>query len=182
MFRTGESGTSDEIKEEFLPRTDKYKNIINNHQMPSSNESLVIVPCLTKTYGFKTNQFRVQQKFLSGVIPDNEFNGFIRKANQIIERELISKSAKENEPFFGRIAVLRNISIVLATLALMLLAVIVYTDLSESVSDAILYVSVVILCGSGLIAGLCPIFLFNFKYTAHNYEQIITDKLKQLEA
>jgi hypothetical protein len=59
MFRNSHKDISDEIKEEFLPRPDKYKDLINNKQMPTTNESLIVIPCLTKTYGFKTNQYKV---------------------------------------------------------------------------------------------------------------------------
>lgn len=59
MFRNSHKDINDEIKEEFLPRPDKYKDLINNKQMPTTNESLIVIPCLTKTYGFKTNQYKV---------------------------------------------------------------------------------------------------------------------------
>lgn len=37
------------------------------------------MPCLTKTYGFKTNQYKVNEKYLRGVISEKDFNAFVRK-------------------------------------------------------------------------------------------------------
>lgn len=73
----------EQIKEEFLPRPDKYKDILNNKLMPDTNESVVVIPCLTKTYGFKTNQYKPNLKYLKGVILEQEFNSFVRKGNQV---------------------------------------------------------------------------------------------------
>jgi hypothetical protein len=70
MFRNSHKDINDEIKEEFLPRPDKYKDLINNKQIPTTNESLIVVPCLTKTYGFKTNQYKINEKYLKGVISE----------------------------------------------------------------------------------------------------------------
>ncbi len=50
--------------------------------MPDTNESVVVIPCLTKTYGFKTSQYKPNFKFLKGVIPELEFNSFIRKGKR----------------------------------------------------------------------------------------------------
>lgn len=66
MYRT--QHVQDEIKEDFLPRPDKYKDILNNKLMPTTNESIVVIPCLTKTYGFKTNQYKQNMKYLQGII------------------------------------------------------------------------------------------------------------------
>lgn len=84
-----------------MPRPDKYKDILNNKLMPTTNESCVVIPCLTKTYGFKTNQYKLNTKYLEGVISEEEFNGFVRRgnyrfytANGIIEKELINKSTQ----------------------------------------------------------------------------------------
>lgn len=62
-----------------MPRTDKYKDILNNKQMPNTNESCVVIPCLTKTYGFKTNQFKLNQKYLRDMISEEDFNSFVRR-------------------------------------------------------------------------------------------------------
>jgi hypothetical protein len=81
-------------------------------------------------------------------------------ANNIIDSELISKSTKENEPFFKIISTLLKISIMLSALALMLFAVIVYSTLDPVVYTIVFDSSVVLLCLSGLIAFLCPISLY----------------------
>ncbi len=47
--------------------------------MPSTNESIVVIPCLTKTYGFKTNQYKLNQKYLTGVITETDFNKFVKQ-------------------------------------------------------------------------------------------------------
>jgi hypothetical protein len=54
---------------------------MNNRQIPTTNESLIVVPCLTKTYGFKTNQYRINEKYLKGVIGEKDFNSFIKKGS-----------------------------------------------------------------------------------------------------
>lgn len=74
----------DEIKEQFLPRPDKYKDLINSKVIPITNESIVVIPCLTKTYGFKTNQYKLNDKYLNGVISEKNFNSFIRKGSVIL--------------------------------------------------------------------------------------------------
>lgn len=37
MFRNSHKDINDEIKEEFLPRPDKYRDLINNKQIPTTN-------------------------------------------------------------------------------------------------------------------------------------------------
>jgi hypothetical protein len=76
----------EEIREEFLPRPDKYKDILNNKEMPMTNETRVVIPCLTKTYGFKTNQYRLHQKYLKDVISETDFTSFIRKGTHFFTK------------------------------------------------------------------------------------------------
>lgn len=61
------------------------------------------------------------------------------------------------------------------------MVIITYFDMDDSISKKILYASVALLGSSSLVAALCPIFLYNSKYTSLNYEQIIGEKLKSLE-
>jgi len=63
----------------------------------------------------------------------------------------------------------------------MLMVLITYFTLDDGISNKILYASVALLSSSSLVAALCPIFLYNSKYTSLNYEQIIAEKLKALE-
>ena len=51
-----------------------------------------------------------------------------------------------------------------------------------SKAEIIEYTSVVILSLSGLVAAFCPIYLYKAQYSSLNYEVIISDKLKDLEA
>jgi uncharacterized membrane protein YidH (DUF202 family) len=95
-------------------------------------------------------------------------------ANRVIEKELINKSNQENEPFYKLISTLLKVSIVLSGLALMLMAIIVYSDIDEAISDIIFYFSVILLCFSGVIACVCPIVIYKTKYTSLNYEKIIS--------
>ena len=53
--------------------------------VPNSTESRIIIPCLEKTFGFKTNQYTANKPFLEGFITRLEFNGFVRKCNKIVE-------------------------------------------------------------------------------------------------
>jgi hypothetical protein len=64
---------------------------------------------------------------------------------------------------------LLKISIVLSALALILMAVITYATIENSICAITLYVSVVLLGSSSLVAAFCPIFLYKYKYTALNY-------------
>ena len=61
------------------------------------------------------------------------------------------------------------------------MVLITYFNINDRMSDKILYASVVLLCSSSLVAALCPIYLYNSKYSSLNYEQIIGEKLKTLE-
>lgn len=60
------------------------------------------------------------------------------------------------------------------------MTIIVYSSIDEKVSEIIFNCSVILLCGSGLIACLCPIVVYRTKYTSLNYERIISEKLKEL--
>jgi hypothetical protein len=53
--------------------------------VPESNERKIIIPCLEKTLGFKTNQYIMSKGWLEGYITRLEFNGFVRKCNKIVE-------------------------------------------------------------------------------------------------
>lgn len=77
---------------------------------------------------------------------------------------------------------LLKISIILSAIALTMMAVVTYADLEFSKAEIIEYTSVVILSLSGLVAAFCPIYLYKAKYSSLNYEVIISDKLKDLEA
>lgn len=61
------------------------------------------------------------------------------------------------------------------------MVIITYFKIDDSIAKKILYASVTLLGSSSLVAALCPIFLYNSKYSSMNYEQIIGEKLKVLE-
>ena len=79
------------------------------------------------------------------------------------------------------ISLLLKVSIVLSVLALLLMSIITYFKIDDSISNKILFASVALLGSSSLAAALCPIFLYNSKYSSMNYEQLIAEKLKVLE-
>jgi hypothetical protein len=89
MFRGSRKEMADEIKEEFLPRPDKYHDMINNKQIPTTHESLVVIPCLTKTYGFKTNQYKINEKYLRGIISEQQFNSFVRRGTTFNTKRIV---------------------------------------------------------------------------------------------
>lgn len=62
------------------------------------------------------------------------------------------------------------------------MAIITYSTFESRVSDIILYVSVVLLGSSSLVAAFCPIYLYKAQYTSQNYQEIISQQLKALEA
>ena len=49
------------------------------------------------------------------------------------------------------------------------MAIITYKDLQSETSDIILYVSIIVMIISGLVAAFCPIFLYQSKYKSLNY-------------
>ena len=49
------------------------------------------------------------------------------------------------------------------------MAIITYANIASATSDAILYVSVVLLACSSFVAAFCPIYLSKAKYAALNY-------------
>ena len=57
----------------------------------------------------------------------------------------------------------------MSAVALILMAAITYADIASLTSDIILYVSVVLLVGSSLVAAFCPIYLYKAKYASLNY-------------
>lgn len=69
----------EQLKEELLPRTDRYRSMQKNNEIPETNESRIVVPCLVKTFGFKANQYKSNRKYLESVITEKDFNGFISR-------------------------------------------------------------------------------------------------------
>lgn len=57
----------------------------------------------------------------------------------------------------------------MSALALILMAIITYSTFESRIADIILYVSVVLLASSSLVAAFCPIYLYKAKYTSLNY-------------
>ena len=93
---------------------------------------------------------------------------------------MILKTKKENEPFFGVISTLLKVSIVIAILTFFLLATIVFFELESNTADIILILAGVMLASASMIAVVCPIVLYNSKYTVINYEESIKSRLETL--
>jgi hypothetical protein len=93
---------------------------------------------------------------------------------------VILKTKKENEPFFGVISTLLKVSIVIAILTFFLLATIVFFELESNTADIILILAGVMLASASMIAVVCPIVLYNSKYTVINYEESIKSRLETL--
>lgn len=53
--------------------------------VPESNKYKIIIPCLEKTFGFKTNQYGENKNYLEEYISRMDFNSFVRKCNKIVE-------------------------------------------------------------------------------------------------
>ena len=87
---------------------------------------------MDKTLGFKTNQYGLNKGFLEGYVSRTDFNGFVRKCNKIVEEEVIKKTKKENESFFGIISTLLKVSIVIAILTFFLMGSVVFWELDSS--------------------------------------------------
>jgi hypothetical protein len=66
------------------------------------------------------------------------------------------------------------------TLAILLLALVVYSSIEGYAANVLLYFSLLLFIVSGLIAGVCPLVLHNSSYKAKDYESIIAEKLQQL--
>lgn len=62
------------------------------------------------------------------------------------------------------------------------MAIVVYTSIEGDSGDIAFEVAGALLCISGLIACLCPIVLYRSSYSSLNYEKIISEKLKEIEA
>lgn len=62
------------------------------------------------------------------------------------------------------------------------MTIIVYSSIEGDFADIIFNGSAFLLCGSGLIACLCPIVIYRSQYASLNYEAIISDKLREIEA
>lgn len=75
-----------------------------------------------------------------------------------------------------------KVSIFISTLALFVMAIVVYTSIEGDSGDIAFEVAGALLCISGLIACLCPIVLYRSSYSSLNYEKIISEKLKEIEA
>lgn len=108
--------------------------------------------------------------YLEGFISRMDFNGFVRKCNKIVEDEVIKKTKKENESFFGIISTLLKISIVIAIMTFFLMASIVFWNLEESIQSTILMSAGILLASASMIAVVCPIVIYNSKYEVVNYE------------
>jgi hypothetical protein len=62
------------------------------------------------------------------------------------------------------------------------MTIIVYSTIDSGIAEAVFDCSVVLLCASGIIACVCPVVIYRTKYTSLNYERIISEKLKEIEA
>lgn len=53
--------------------------MVETNQILQSSDSTIVIPCLSRSFGFKTNEYQKYEQQLLGLIDRKEFQGFVRK-------------------------------------------------------------------------------------------------------
>lgn len=72
--------------ESIIPRKEKHKKMIEHNLIRRSTPDCFVVPCLERSFGFKTNEFVKNVDKLGLYIEQVEFEGFVRQGTPSLNK------------------------------------------------------------------------------------------------